>query len=1034
MADTSTGTSDRAPTAATNTPDTVAAAVPPTTLVAGMLLTALIAITTWSAALGGGAVSLVAAGVCCVLVTAQARALRHARHMTHELAAAKANAERLADIARHTTNVVVLTDAARRITWVNEGFTRVTGYTAAEVLGKSPGALLQFEATDPSTVAAIRAALDAAQPFAGKIMNRGKTGRVYWLDLSIQPQFGPGGDLVGYMAIETDITEHIEALDHHRTIFDAAAGGILELDADGRIVACNHASEWIFGLSSDELRGRTPHDPRWQAVRPDGSPLPADDHPAMHTLRSGQPRQDFVHGIVHADGGTRWLSTSTTALRTITGAIRGVVVSAVDVTEQIRASEEARRAMREFEALQAALDEHSILSVADHAGRIIQANTAFCRISGYPIGELLGQDHRILNSGHHRRQFWIDAWKQIAAGHAWRGEVCNRRKDGSLYWVDSTIVPSRGRDGRIEKYVSIRFDITAQKAAQLALTTAERRLDSAMRASRIGLWDWDAAADAVYFSDTWYTMLGYEPGELPMTFATWQQLCHPDDLPLAMQAIERHFTGATERYECEQRLRKKDGTWLWIRDAGEVVERAADGRALRMIGVHVEIQQVRDSLARAVSAQNDLRDALTALEERSQTALELAARAEAATRAKSEFLANMSHEIRTPMTAILGYADLLGENLADGGERHEAGDFIRTIKRNGEHLLALINDILDISKIEAGKLAVESIAISPLQLLRDVESLMRVRATEKGIRLVIAPETAIPERILSDPVRLRQILVNLIGNAIKFTEQGSVTVRVQCDAANPAGPLLRFVVEDTGVGIPAERLPRLFQAFEQADASTTRKFGGTGLGLRISATLARKLGGHIVAASEVGKGTVFALSVTTGPLDGVRMLDAPAAHLEQEPLPRDAGTRPATLPLAGLRVYLAEDGPDNQRLVSHHLRRAGAEVTIFDNGLRCLQALTSDGTTDGALVLPAPCDLVLTDMQMPEMDGYTLARCLRDKGWRAPIVALTANAMSGDAEKCHAAGCDGYTSKPIVRDRLIEACRAGLHAAPAQGS
>jgi len=541
------------------------------------------------------------------------------------------------------------------------------------------------------------------------------------------------------------------------------------------------------------------------------------------------------------------------------------------------AQERAEASLRETTALRQAIDEHSMLSVADRSGRIIDVNTGFCRISGFSAEELIGQDHRLVNSGHHPKSFWVDVWKTISSGKAWRGEVCNRAKDGSLYWVDSTIVPYRGSNGRIEKYVSLRFEITARKEAEARLIAAE-------------------------------------------------------------------------------------------------------------------------------------------------------AEAQAASASKSEFLANMSHEIRTPMTAILGYTELLA---ADGDRERTPPhrlEYIDTIHRNGEHLLAIINDILDLSKIEAGKMTVERTATDPVQLVHDVLSLMDVKAAGKGLTLRACFETAVPARMQSDPVRLRQILVNLLGNAIKFTEVGSVTLKVACD---PGSQALKIDVVDTGIGLSPEQTAKLFQAFTQADASTTRKFGGTGLGLRISKRLAEMLGGDIAVTSRQGSGSTFSLTVATGPLNDAEMVTADQAAPVMRETARSVGASvivPETPPLAGLRILLAEDGPDNQRLISFHLRKAGAEVRIAENGRIAVEMLTQDGTLGGALLCPPPVDLLLTDMQMPELDGYGAARLLRSKGCTMPIVALTAHAMSGDADKCIQAGCDGYASKPIDRARLVDACLTAISA------
>jgi PAS domain S-box-containing protein len=407
--------------------------------------------------------------------------------------------------------------------------------------------------------------------------------------------------------------------------------------------------------------------------------------------------------------------------------------------------------------------------------------------------------------------------------------------------------------------------------------------------------------------------------------------------------------------------------------------------------------------------------------------------AEAATIAKSEFLANMSHELRTPLTAILGYTELLAEirNSADQDTQHietQRQEYIDTIKRNGEHLLIVINDILDLSKIEAGKMNVEHIPVNPEQLLLDVDSLMQVRAKAKGITLRTALNTPFPQTIQTDPVRFKQILVNLVGNAIKFTEIGEVLLQIGLTKSTDGRDLLRVEVADTGIGMTPRQTESIFGAFVQADASVTRKFGGTGLGLRISRSLAQILGGDITVNSQPGQGSVFSVTIATGPIDGVPLVQelsaTKALRNEAEPKLNDQPSKPLT----GMRILLAEDGIDNQRLIAHHLRKAGAQVLVFDNGKLALEAMTLQGDINNPLTEERVCDIVLTDMQMPEMDGYTLAGELRKKGWNRRIIAITAHAMTGDREKCIAAGCDGFVSKPIDRFKVIEICRSAMAA------
>lgn len=393
-------------------------------------------------------------------------------------------------------------------------------------------------------------------------------------------------------------------------------------------------------------------------------------------------------------------------------------------------------------------------------------------------------------------------------------------------------------------------------------------------------------------------------------------------------------------------------------------------------------------------------------------ARELAASAEAASAAKSAFLANMSHEIRTPMTAILGFTDILLEDPRIKKDLPEHLTNLQTIKQNAEHLLLLINDILDLSKIEAGRLELERARCSPIQLLGDVVSLMRVRSTAKGLPLRLEYEGPIPATIETDVTRLRQILINLLGNAIKFTEIGDVCIRLRCSTTSEGRPMLECRIIDTGIGMTAETRARLFQPFSQADVSTTRHYGGTGLGLAISQRLARMLGGEIRVESEPGQGSAFILLIDPGSLADVPMRVPSSEALADSP-PQPAARKAAAISLP-YRILLAEDGPDNQRLIAFHLRKAGAAVTVVDNGETAVeQALAAqrNGT---------PFHVILMDMQMPVLDGYGATRQLRAANYSQPIIALTAHAMTGDLEKCLAAGCDDYATKPIERDLLLQ--------------
>ncbi len=554
-----------------------------------------------------------------------------------------------------------------------------------------------------------------------------------------------------------------------------------------------------------------------------------------------------------------------------------------------------------------------------------------------------------------------------------------------------------------------------ERAAHLA--RREERYDLVVRGSDSGIWDWDLARGLIYYSTRFDELVGASLSAAVQPADSLTALVHPGDRAQVLEAIDRHLTARTP-LAAECRMSAPGAAPRWFQLRGQAVW-SDSGQPLRLAGSITDVNERRlaeENLARTlvdlITSKEQIEEHSAALALKTRE-LEIArAEAEAANRAKSEFLANMSHEIRTPMTAILGYADLL---IDEGQGPLDRLECIQTIRRNGAHLLALINDILDLSKIEANRMSVERIAFSPAEVISDVESLMRLRAAAKGLLFEVECATPIPHTIHSDPTKFRQILLNLAGNAVKFTDAGGVRLIARLvGRENEDDGLLSVEVVDTGIGIRPDQLDRLFASFTQADTSMARRFGGTGLGLAISQRLARMLGGDISVRSTPGEGSSFTATIATGPLRQVRLVQsasAPRALASTSP-----GNEAQAPRLDGLRLLLAEDGPDNQRLIAFHLRKAGAEVVIAGNGRIAVERAFES-------LRDHPFDVVLMDMQMPELDGYAATRYLRAHAYARPIIALTAHAMAGDRERCLAAGCDDYTTKPIDRVELLSIVR-----------
>jgi two-component system, sensor histidine kinase and response regulator len=1327
---------------------------------AGTLISALLALVLWQQASRRG----------------RAEALAHG--MTADLA-------RLAQVVKHTSNAVTITDRERRIVWVNDGFTRVSGYAAGEALGRTHLELLGDGKVDACIYRSLAESASADAGSRVKLLNRAKDGRMYWFEAEVRTIRDAQGRTSGFMEIGSDMTQRHEAQ--------------LQLEA----------------------------------------------------------------------------------------------------------------ALRDNDALLRTIHMHAIVSVADRAGRITEVNDAFCRISGYPREELLGETHRIVNSGRQTREFWTEMWRTVVAGTPWRGEVCNRAKDGSLYWVNTVIAPFMGADGRIEKYISIRTDITASKDAERGLRRQRVALANIVEGTDAGTWEWNVETGEARINERWARMVGCTLAELsPVSIETWTDRVHPEDRVHSETHLRRYMQGDTRGYECELRLRHKDGHWVWVLGRGKLFSRDEDGRARWMVGTHLDISrrkhaeaalkasqefldkagriagvggweyvlatreikwtdetcrihdrepghqptfeedqgyypaQARPALQQAwqrcmatgegvdlelplvtakgraiwvravgelecvdgqpvriVGALQDvtarramesqlrhnnevmhsvleslpcgvsvfdanhelvvangefrklldfpqtlfdqpptryedllrfnaargeygtgdaeavvrelmrhaaapvrphrfervrpdgtvlevcgapmpdggfvttftdisarrraeaevqrsaqlLRGAIEAIDEAfalydpddrlvfcndkyrsiyagvadkivtgarfedivragaergqylqavgrveawvaervaahrsGQTSLiqnlddgrtlriverrmadghivgfriditELVRATEAAqqaSQAKSRFLANMSHEIRTPMNAILGMLALL--RRTDLAPRQ--ADYAAKTEEAARSLLGLLDDILDFSKVEAGKMELEPRPFRIDQSLRDLSVILSAYVGTKPVEVLFDIDPALPRHLVGDAMRLQQVLINLGGNAIKFTAQGEVVVSMQVLERDAHGVTVQVAVRDTGIGIAPQDQARIFSGFTQAEASTTRRYGGTGLGVAISQRLVALMGGKLELDSVPGQGSRFYFSVKLSLAPEAREatpgVPAPASPLrvlivDDNPMAREvlqrmgsslgwsvdlaeggeaalallraraaAGVsyqavfvdgqmpgldgwqtsqqirelglssgaavivmvtaqgheqlaqRSQTQPkqhdaflvkpitasmlydalvdarigrsqphpsqpaagrgvqrLTGLRLLLVEDNLNNQQVARELLEDEGAVVQIANHGQEAVQ------TVAGAR---QAFDVVLMDLQMPVMDGFTATRRIRELGMPSlPILAMTANAMPADREACLAAGMNDHVGKPFDLNHLVALLRryAGLGEATCGGA
>ncbi|MDT4966449.1 MAG: hypothetical protein QOJ64_1186 [Acidobacteriota bacterium] len=893
--------------------------------------------------------------------------------------------EKYRELIENANDIIYTVDLSGAFTSMNRAGERLTGYSREEALHMNIADVIR-----PEDAERVRQRIarnlggDLQADFELEIF--AKDGSSVTMDISSRLILLDGA-VVGIQGIGRDITERKlvdeklrKSEERYRSLLENIPDVTWTTDEKGKTVFISPNVESVYGFTSAELLSADSKS--WlERMHPDDAAGVAEAYDALFAERKPY---DVEFRIQRKDGVWIWLH-DRARLPYEKGGVLYTDGMFSDITQRKRMDEELKtNEMRMSEAQRIA-----------HLGSWeYDAGT----------GEVRWSDELWRIAGLERREFGLSIKEHLELVHPddrgmVKAIIQESKQSKKDFGYDYRVIHPDGMErvlranrrciydenGQLLKVTGTDQDITEQKRANDSLRESEERYQLAVEGSNDGLWDWNMETNEVYFSPRWKSMLGFEDDEIGNLFQSWEDALHPDDRAHSFATLEAFIDGRTSQYALEHRLRHKDGTYRWIL-ARAAILRHADAKPYRMSGSHTDITEGKQLEIELTSARD--------------TALE-------STRLKSEFLANMSHEIRTPMNGVIGMTGLLLDTELTAEQR----DFTKTINSSADSLMTVINDILDFSKIEAGRLNFEKLDFDLMPAVEGPIELLVERTKSKGIEITSYVESDVPVALRGDAGRLRQVLTNLVSNAVKFTEAGEVVLRVTKAVDTDSHATLRFAITDTGIGISKESQRKLFQPFVQADGSTTRKYGGTGLGLAISKQLVELMGGEIGVESTVGVGSTFWFTARFELQAAGQVQSEPAAMTEKEAMPYALAL--TDNPRQHLRILLAEDNAVNQKVALSQLRKLGYTAEAVTNGLEALDALSK-----------TPYSIVLMDCQMPLMDGYEATAEIRRREagttGHTVVIAMTAHALQGEREKCLAAGMDDYISKPVREPELVE--------------